>query len=228
MIDEIQGPPALGGAGRAAAPDLVPRARRAAGVPVSRRVGAHRGAAGAVRRGRAARDRADAAGARPVRPAWSREADVLRRRAARRRPRGVGGGTCRRPSTGWRSTGWRSSPTARPVRPRRDAGERVRAGGHGLRSCAEPIVYEDFLPRSAAGIFRSNLAGEGTRDEGRTAPEYDLALAGRGPRRRPCTTPWTSTPRSSDASLRAAAQELGVRIVPGRPDEHDLSRSPTS
>lgn len=28
----------------------------------------------------------------------------------------------------------------------------------------EPIVYEDFLPRSAAGIFQSNLAGNGSRD----------------------------------------------------------------
>ncbi|MGI8760175.1 MAG: 2-oxoadipate dioxygenase/decarboxylase [Jatrophihabitantaceae bacterium] len=27
-----------------------------------------------------------------------------------------------------------------------------------------PIVYEDFLPRSAAGIFQSNLTAEGTRD----------------------------------------------------------------
>ncbi len=29
----------------------------------------------------------------------------------------------------------------------------------------EPIVYEDFLPRSAAGIFASNLTGEGSVDE---------------------------------------------------------------
>jgi uncharacterized glyoxalase superfamily metalloenzyme YdcJ len=28
-----------------------------------------------------------------------------------------------------------------------------------------PIVYEDFLPRSAAGIFQSNLTDEGTRDD---------------------------------------------------------------
>jgi uncharacterized glyoxalase superfamily metalloenzyme YdcJ len=27
-------------------------------------------------------------------------------------------------------------------------------------------VYEDFLPRSAAGIFQSNLIDEGTRDDG--------------------------------------------------------------
>lgn len=30
---------------------------------------------------------------------------------------------------------------------------------------AEPIVYEDFLPRSAAGIFASNLSSEGSVDE---------------------------------------------------------------
>lgn len=30
---------------------------------------------------------------------------------------------------------------------------------------AAPIVYEDFLPRSAAGIFQSNLTSDGTRDD---------------------------------------------------------------
>jgi uncharacterized glyoxalase superfamily metalloenzyme YdcJ len=30
---------------------------------------------------------------------------------------------------------------------------------------AEPIVYEDFLPASAAGIFRSNLTGDGAKDD---------------------------------------------------------------
>jgi len=29
---------------------------------------------------------------------------------------------------------------------------------------AHPIVYEDFLPRSAAGIFQSNLTGDGSHD----------------------------------------------------------------
>ena len=29
---------------------------------------------------------------------------------------------------------------------------------------ATPIVYEDFLPRSAAGIFQSNLSGAGIKD----------------------------------------------------------------
>ncbi len=40
---------------------------------------------------------------------------------------------------------------------------------------AEPIVYEDFLPRSAAGIFQSNLTDEGSRDDGQLGTPYDLA-----------------------------------------------------
>jgi uncharacterized glyoxalase superfamily metalloenzyme YdcJ len=39
---------------------------------------------------------------------------------------------------------------------------------------ATPIVYEDFLPRSAAGIFSSNLTGVGTMHGERTAAEYDI------------------------------------------------------
>jgi uncharacterized glyoxalase superfamily metalloenzyme YdcJ len=38
---------------------------------------------------------------------------------------------------------------------------------------ATPIVYEDFLPRSAAGIFQSNLTDEGTRDSTQAATAYD-------------------------------------------------------
>lgn len=39
---------------------------------------------------------------------------------------------------------------------------------------AEPIVYEDFLPRSAAGIFQSNLTGEGSRDDALRGTDYDI------------------------------------------------------
>ena len=39
---------------------------------------------------------------------------------------------------------------------------------------AEPIVYEDFLPRSAAGIFQSNLTDEGSRDDNQLGTPYDL------------------------------------------------------
>ena len=40
---------------------------------------------------------------------------------------------------------------------------------------AEPIVYEDFLPRSAAGIFQSNLSAEGARDNEQAGAAYDRA-----------------------------------------------------
>ncbi|MDI6105848.1 VOC family protein [Actinoplanes sp. NEAU-A12] len=40
---------------------------------------------------------------------------------------------------------------------------------------ATPIVYEDFLPRSAAGIFQSNLSGEGSRNTTVQGVGYDQA-----------------------------------------------------
>lgn len=39
---------------------------------------------------------------------------------------------------------------------------------------AEPIVYEDFLPRSAAGIFQSNLSDQGSRDDAQQGTDYDI------------------------------------------------------
>jgi uncharacterized glyoxalase superfamily metalloenzyme YdcJ len=39
----------------------------------------------------------------------------------------------------------------------------------------EPIVYEDFLPRSAAGIFQSNLSAAGSRDDSLAGDAADLA-----------------------------------------------------
>jgi uncharacterized glyoxalase superfamily metalloenzyme YdcJ len=38
---------------------------------------------------------------------------------------------------------------------------------------AEPVVYEDFLPRSAAGIFRSNLTSAGSRDVDQPGADLD-------------------------------------------------------
>jgi uncharacterized glyoxalase superfamily metalloenzyme YdcJ len=84
----------------------------------------------------------------------------------------------------------------------------------------EPIVYEDFLPRSAAGIFRSNLAGESTRDAGRTAPEYDLARLA-GVLGVTVHDPMDLYAAQQDASLQAAGRELGIRIVPGSSDTFD-------
>lgn len=39
---------------------------------------------------------------------------------------------------------------------------------------ATPIVYEDFLPRSAAGIFASNLTGSGSMDTAQGGADRDL------------------------------------------------------
>lgn len=39
----------------------------------------------------------------------------------------------------------------------------------------EPIVYEDFLPKSAAGIFASNLTSDGSMDSTRSAAVKDAA-----------------------------------------------------
>ena len=56
---------------------------------------------------------------------------------------------------------------AGPARRRRDRSTRLprRAGREPASLVPEPIVYEDFLPRSAAGIFQSNLTDEGSRDD---------------------------------------------------------------
>ncbi|MFC4555625.1 VOC family protein [Georgenia faecalis] len=43
---------------------------------------------------------------------------------------------------------------------------------------AEPIVYEDFLPRSAAGIFASNLTSDGAVDETQAGTERNSAWMG--------------------------------------------------
>ena len=59
-------------------------------------------------------------------------------------------------------------------RPADDAPARADTAGRTLDQLvesgavlADPIVYEDFLPRSAAGIFQSNLADVGTRTDTR-------------------------------------------------------------
>jgi uncharacterized glyoxalase superfamily metalloenzyme YdcJ len=77
----------------------------------------------------------------------------------------------------------------------------------------EPIVYEDFLPRSAAGIFASNLSGTGRADADEGGAPRDLG--------------WMSDVigwevhepddvylREGQASLDRAAEALGVRIRP--------------
>jgi uncharacterized glyoxalase superfamily metalloenzyme YdcJ len=73
------------------------------------------------------------------------------------------------------------------------------------------IVYEDFLPRSAAGIFRSNLASDGTRHDDRTGTDYDVdrlaeAIGG------PIIDPFALNAQRQARSLRDAADVLGIEI----------------
>ncbi|TDW29436.1 VOC family protein [Cryobacterium psychrophilum] len=76
----------------------------------------------------------------------------------------------------------------------------------------EPIVYEDFLPRSAAGIFQSNLTEKGSKDEGQTGTDYDIdrmsLIVGAT-----VLDPTDLYQRQQDASVTALAQRLGVDVT---------------
>jgi uncharacterized glyoxalase superfamily metalloenzyme YdcJ len=74
---------------------------------------------------------------------------------------------------------------------------------------SEPIVYEDFLPRSAAGIFQSNLSGEGTRDNDRQGTAYDAAWLS-GAIGRDVLDPFDLYTRQQDRSLAQVAHDLGL------------------
>lgn len=78
---------------------------------------------------------------------------------------------------------------------------------------AQPIVYEDFLPRSAAGIFQSNLKDAGTRDNAKQGTAYDIAamsqIIGRD-----ILEPYQLYRAQEQASLDAAAASLGITIHP--------------
>ncbi|MFT4164879.1 MAG: VOC family protein [Microlunatus sp.] len=76
----------------------------------------------------------------------------------------------------------------------------------------QPIVYEDFLPRSAAGIFQSNLTDEGTRDDEELGTPYDLEklseVIGR-----PIADPAALYAAQQRASLAAAAHALNLKEI---------------
>ena len=75
----------------------------------------------------------------------------------------------------------------------------------------EPIVYEDFLPRSAAGIFASNLTDGGTMDADQGGAERDADwmadVMGKA-----VNVPEELYAREASASLSAAESGLGLKI----------------
>ncbi|GAA2400349.1 VOC family protein [Actinomadura vinacea] len=73
----------------------------------------------------------------------------------------------------------------------------------------EPIVYEDFLPRSAAGIFSSNLTGQSSVDHEQDGAVRDAEWLA-GVLDRPLHDPFVLYDRQRADSLRAVATELGT------------------
>jgi uncharacterized glyoxalase superfamily metalloenzyme YdcJ len=75
----------------------------------------------------------------------------------------------------------------------------------------EPIVYEDFLPRSAAGIFASNLTDGGTMDaeQGGAERDADWMADAMG---KAVHLPEELYAREASASLAAAESVLGLKI----------------
>ncbi|MEW2526153.1 DUF1338 family protein [Streptomyces sp. NPDC047071] len=80
---------------------------------------------------------------------------------------------------------------------------------------AEPLVYEDFLPRSAAGIFQSNLEGAGVRDDAVAGAAYDSAWLS-GAMGREVLDPFDLYEARQRASLAVVARKLRVP-GPGAP-----------
>ena len=74
---------------------------------------------------------------------------------------------------------------------------------------ATPIVYEDFLPRSAAGIFASNLSGQGSADAARTSTHRDRDWLSEHIGR-PVVDPDELYAQQRDESLQATAAALGL------------------
>ncbi|MEU2559227.1 VOC family protein [Streptomyces longispororuber] len=80
---------------------------------------------------------------------------------------------------------------------------------------AEPVVYEDFLPRSAAGIFQSNLREAGVRDDGREGVAYDSAWLS-GAVGRAVLDPFGLYEEEERVSLEQVGRELGLPdLTPG-------------
>jgi uncharacterized glyoxalase superfamily metalloenzyme YdcJ len=95
----------------------------------------------------------------------------------------------------------------------RRAGERPPSSPSALVDAGwvrlDPVVYEDFLPRSAAGIFRSNLADDGSRDADESGVQRDAEWLA-GALGREVHDPMDLYAGQVERSWAAARSELGV------------------
>lgn len=90
---------------------------------------------------------------------------------------------------------------------------------------ADPVVYEDFLPRSAAGIFQSNLTDAGAKDATLAGADLDAAWL-EGVLETPLHDPDVLYAAQRDASLHAALDELGLSAAPMK--AAPMTAAPTS
>jgi uncharacterized glyoxalase superfamily metalloenzyme YdcJ len=90
-----------------------------------------------------------------------------------------------------------------------------------------PIVYEDFLPRSAAGIFQSNLTDEGARDDEQAAAAWDMERLSDSIGVR-ILDPMELYAKQQEASLTAVENLLGIRLDRADLHRHQATRSRTA
>ena len=107
--------------------------------------------------------------------------------------------------------------TVRAVTDRAGAGDQPRGSVEDLIRDgwlrADPVVYEDFLPRSAAGIFQSNLTDAGSKDV--TADGADLGAEWlEGVLDRKLNDPFDLYEEQHRSSVRHALHQLGATPVP--------------
>ncbi len=100
-------------------------------------------------------------------------------------------------------------PRQRDGQPPADPAELLRQGWLEL----QPIVYEDFLPRSAAGIFQSNLTGAGSADMDRAGSARDREWLA-GVLGRQVHEPDDLYAQVSASSWAAAVAALGLAAIP--------------
>jgi uncharacterized glyoxalase superfamily metalloenzyme YdcJ len=78
---------------------------------------------------------------------------------------------------------------------------------------AQPVVYEDFLPRSAAGIFQSNLTDAGSKDATVEGADLDAAWL-EGVLNQTLNDPFDLYEAQRTASIDTALGQLGVQPPP--------------
>lgn len=108
-----------------------------------------------------------------------------------------------------------------PGHPPRDASRAELLAGGWL--ALKPIVYEDFLPQSAAGIFASNLSGSGSMDSDQGGAERDRAWLSEQISR-PIAVPEQLYAAESDASWQSACERL-AQLTEER-ENHDIVQPP--